>query len=150
MREFLRAKIHGAAVTGAHPDYQGSFGIDLAYLKKLQILPYEAVEIYNISNGARLKTYAIALPEGSQRFESNGAAARLIQSGDRVIIACYQRLKTQAIAQHKIRILVLGQSNQIVEYIEASPMDDQANLSTEDHNPLRHIRDLPTRENICQ
>lgn len=119
MREFLRSKIHRAKVTGARVDYEGSFGIDALYLKQAQILPYESVEVYNVTNGNRIRTYAIELPEGSGRFESNGAAAHLIREGDVVIITCYIRLEDNQISSHRPRIMLLGENNEIKSSYEA-------------------------------
>ncbi len=120
MRQFLRAKIHRATVTGADIEYEGSFGIDSILLRKVGILPYEAIEVYNITNGQRLKTYAISLPEGSGRFESNGAAAHLIRPGDRVIIAAYTYLQEEELQYFRgPKILVLGKDNTLKTFYEA-------------------------------
>lgn len=93
--EMLQSKIHRGRITAAHVDYEGSFGIDKAWMETLGIRNFQAVEIYNVTNGNRLKTYAIPLPAGSKRLESNGAAAHLIRPDDIVIIACYQHLSEQ-------------------------------------------------------
>lgn len=88
-------------MTSALLHYEGSFGIDADVMKKLDILPFESVEVYNITNGERIKTYAIELPAGSGRFESNGAAAHLIREGDRVIVAAYTWLTEQGLRNFK-------------------------------------------------
>ncbi|PIR21978.1 MAG: aspartate 1-decarboxylase [Deltaproteobacteria bacterium CG11_big_fil_rev_8_21_14_0_20_45_16] len=101
MLQMLKAKIHKACVTRADVEYEGSFGMDAGVMKQVGILNFEAVEIYNISNGARVKTYAIPLPAGSRRFESNGAAAHLIKEGDIVIVACYSLLSDNELSAFK-------------------------------------------------
>jgi len=120
MREFLRSKIHNAVVTKADLDYEGSIGIDAALLDGAAIKPYESVEVYNISNGERLRTYAIELPSGSGRIESNGAAAHLIRCGDRVIIAAYSWISETEIEHHKPKVLILGPDNSIKNQFEGA------------------------------
>jgi aspartate 1-decarboxylase len=113
VREFLRSKIHHAVITKADLEYEGSLGIDAELLKRAEILPFEAVEIYNVTNGQRVRTYAIELPAGSRRIESNGAAAHLIRQGDQVIIATYLYLNESEIAQHQPKILILHPDNSL-------------------------------------
>ncbi len=107
MIEMLKSKIHSAKVTGASIDYEGSLGMDKDFMDAVGFLNFEAVEIYNVTNGARLKTYAIPLPRGSRRIESNGAAAHLIREGDRVIIASYHRLNDEQLYQFKGPLIAL-------------------------------------------
>lgn len=119
MREFLRAKIHHARVTKADLEYEGSFGIDAEILEKVGILPFESVEIYNVTNGARIRTYAIELPRGSRRFESNGAAAHHIRQGDQVIIAAYTWLDEAALQKFKgPQILIVDHKNDPKDYYQ--------------------------------
>jgi len=110
-REFLQSKIHFATITGADLEYEGSLGIDSALMKQIGILPFESVEVYNVTTGARIRTYAIELPPGSKRFESNGAAAHHIRKGDKVIIATYIWLEPDEIKSFEARILILGPEN---------------------------------------
>jgi aspartate 1-decarboxylase len=122
VREFLRAKLHGVTVTQADLDYEGSFGIDQDLMDKVDILPFEAVEIYNMTSGTRLKTYAIPMPRGSKEFQSNGAAAHLIKKGDRVIIACYTRLEAHQIAQFEgPKVAIFQPNNEISQFYQPSP-----------------------------
>jgi aspartate 1-decarboxylase len=88
-RTFCKSKIHRAVVTGADLDYVGSIGIDAALMRLTDILPNEQVSVWNISNGQRIETYAIPLPEGSGGVVVNGAAARHFQPGDAVIIVAF-------------------------------------------------------------
>ncbi|MBN8555944.1 MAG: aspartate 1-decarboxylase [Deltaproteobacteria bacterium] len=122
MREFLRAKIHNATVTAADFEYEGSFGMDATFMKQVGIAPFESVEIYNVTNGARIRTYAIELPENSGRFESNGAAAHHIRPGDRVIIACYAWVLENEVTNFKgPKILILNEKNQRKEFFQSKP-----------------------------
>jgi aspartate 1-decarboxylase len=104
---FLKAKIHRAVVTEADLNYEGSIGIDADLLHEANIMPYEQVEVYNITNGARFSTYAIELPAGSKRISINGAAARLAQVGDLVIICAYCQLEESEVKAHKPTIVLI-------------------------------------------
>ena len=110
-RTFLYSKIHRATVTDANLDYEGSVSIDSALMKLADIHEFESVEIYNITNGSRLRTYAIAARAGSGEICINGAAARLVSRGDLVLIACYVELEENEIARHRPRIIHLDKNN---------------------------------------
>jgi aspartate 1-decarboxylase len=88
----LKSKIHRATVTDANVDYIGSITIDSDLMKAADVLPYEKVHVVDIDNGARLETYAIEGVAGSGAIEINGAAARLVAKGDRVIIMSYAQI----------------------------------------------------------
>lgn len=108
-RTFLKSKLHRATVTRADLDYEGSISIDSELLKAADILPFERVEVYNISNGERFATYAILGERGE--IGINGAAAHLAKPGDRVIIACYVDLENAEIAAHQPRVILLDSEN---------------------------------------
>ena len=91
-RTFLFAKIHRATVTAANVHYVGSITIDSELLAASGIRPYERVQVVDVDNGERLETYVIAGPPGSGAIELNGAAARLVQVGDKVIIMAYAQV----------------------------------------------------------
>jgi aspartate 1-decarboxylase len=91
-RTILKSKIHRATVTHADVDYVGSLTLDTDLLKAADILPYEKVHVVDIDNGARLETYAIEGPAGSGAVEINGAAARLVHAGDRIIVMSYAQV----------------------------------------------------------
>lgn len=90
LRTFLRAKIHRARVTSADLHYVGSITIDADLLAAAGIAEYEFVQVVDIDNGARLETYVIAGAPGSGVVQLNGAAARLVQVGDLVIVMAYE------------------------------------------------------------
>ncbi len=89
MRTMLRGKIHRATVTGADLHYEGSVTIDTDLLERADILPYEQVDIWNVTNGERFTTYALAGQRGSGVVCINGAAAHKARKGDLVIIAAF-------------------------------------------------------------
>ncbi len=88
-RSLFKSKIHRATVTDADLDYEGSVTVDEQLMRAADILPHERVHIWNVTNGARLETYALPGAAGSGVICINGAAARLAQPGDRVIIATF-------------------------------------------------------------
>ena len=89
MRTMLRGKIHRATVTGADLHYEGSVTIDVDLLERADILPYQQVDIWNVTNGERFQTYALAGQRGSGVVCINGAAAHKARKGDLVIIASF-------------------------------------------------------------
>jgi len=95
-RRMMNGKIHRARVTGADLDYVGSISIDPLLLKSADIVPNEQVAVYNLMNGARFETYAIEGTEG--QICLNGAAARLAQVGDRVIIVTFADVEDHELA----------------------------------------------------
>ena len=111
----LKAKIHRATVTRAHLDYEGSVTIDRKLLEASGILPYERVEIYNVTRGTRLATYAIAGEPGSGAIEINGAAAHLAGPGNLVILAAYCDLTPEEAATHRPRLVFVDGRNRVVE-----------------------------------
>ena len=109
----LKSKIHKARVTDRVIDYEGSTTIDSLLMEAVGILPYEQIQVYDISNGARFETYAIAAPAGSGEICVNGAAARLVEIGDEIIIAAYAVFGREDLAAHKPVIVVLDEANRI-------------------------------------
>ena len=88
-RTFLRSKIHRAVVTAADLDYEGSLTVDADLLEAAGMRAFEQVQVVDVENGARLETYLMTGEPGSGTIQANGAAARLLQPGDHVIIMAY-------------------------------------------------------------
>jgi len=107
----LKAKLHRARVTMADLHYVGSISIDAALLERSGILPNEQVDIYNITNGERFTTYAIAAPRGSGEIGLNGAAARKVMVGDLVIIAAYCALPAEEACNYQPTVVLLDDAN---------------------------------------
>lgn len=116
--QVLRAKLHKATVTGAEIEYEGSITIDQALLKEAGILPHEKVLVSDLNNGARLETYVMQAPAGSGTVCLNGAAARLISPGDRVIIMAFAAVTPEEAAGLEARILVLDEQNRVISRIQ--------------------------------
>ncbi len=115
MRRMLLAKIHGATVTEANLNYVGSITIDKELLEASGILPYEVVEIWNITNGERFNTYVIEGEPGSGVICLNGAAARKVAVGDKVIIACYVNVPHEEAVRWSPTLVFVDEKNRIVE-----------------------------------
>ncbi|MFC1918030.1 aspartate 1-decarboxylase [Chloroflexota bacterium] len=118
MRIMLKSKIHRARVTEANIDYEGSITIDRKLMEAADILPYERVEVLNISNGARFSTYAIEGEADSGVICLNGAAARLAVVGDLVIILTYTDMKDEDAQHHKPKIVHVNEKNEIVTRLD--------------------------------
>jgi aspartate 1-decarboxylase len=116
-RNMMRAKIHRATVTEANLNYVGSITIDEDILDAVGIYPHEQVQIVDNNNGARFETYTIAGPRGSGVICLNGAAARLVQPGDIIIIMAYSLMTDEEARAHEPRIAILGEQNQMVEML---------------------------------
>ncbi|MCA1596543.1 MAG: aspartate 1-decarboxylase [Chloroflexi bacterium] len=114
LRTFCRSKIHRATVTQAELHYEGSLGVDRLLLDAADIAPFERVQVVNINSGARLETYAIAEAGGSGTVCLNGAAARLGQPGDLVIIMCYALFTAEEVGSIEPRIVFVDDHNRIV------------------------------------
>jgi aspartate 1-decarboxylase len=109
----MRAKLHRATVTQADLDYEGSISIDRDLLEACGILPNEQVDVLNINNGARFTTYAIEAPRGGKTIGVNGAAARLVQKGDKVIIIAYGQMPADEARNFAPAVVLLGDDNVI-------------------------------------
>lgn len=114
-RTFLHSKIHRATVTQADLDYEGSITIDPSLLKAADIREYEKVDVLDITNGSRLTTYAISGTAGSGEICINGAAARLVDPGDLVIIVSYVDLEETEIAAHQPVVVHVDRNNGITD-----------------------------------
>ena len=112
-RIMLRAKIHRATVTQCDLNYEGSCGIDQDLLEAADIREFEKVELYNINNGERFSTYAIVGKRGSGEISLNGAAARLAQLGDLLIICTYAPMSDAEVAEYQPNIVFVNDKNRI-------------------------------------
>jgi aspartate 1-decarboxylase len=110
----LKAKIHRAVVKQADLDYVGSITIDSELLRESGIMEYEKVEVADIDNGNRFETYAIAGEAGSGIICLNGAAARCVNEGDKIIIMAYAQMTPEEAKTHKPIVLFVDEDNKIV------------------------------------
>ena len=113
MLTMLKSKIHRATVTQADLNYEGSITVDLDLLDAADILVYEQVDVLNINNGARFTTYTIPAPRGSGKICVNGAAARLVQQDDLVIICAYTHMEKEKAVEYKPTVLLMDENNQV-------------------------------------
>ena len=109
----LKGKLHRATVTEADLNYVGSITVDRDLLEAAGIYEYEKVSIVDINNGNRFETYTIAGEPGSGIICLNGAAARCVQTGDKIIIMAYAELEDEELADHKPKVVFLEDDNKI-------------------------------------
>ncbi|MBT2575434.1 aspartate 1-decarboxylase [Bacillus sp. ISL-51] len=120
-RTMMTGKLHRATVTEANLNYVGSITIDEDLLDAVGMLVNEKVQIVNNNNGARLETYIIPGKRGSGVICLNGAAARLVQEGDKVIIISYQMMSDQEAKSHQPKVAVLNDQNKIEQMLGQEP-----------------------------
>lgn len=111
----LKAKIHRATVTQAELDYVGSITVDIALLEQAGILEYEKVQIVDVNNGSRFETYTIAGERGSGVMCLNGAAARMVQTGDKIILMAYAQVTPEEAQAMRPTVLFVDNKNQVTK-----------------------------------
>ena len=114
MRRFVfKSKIHRAKVTSTDLDYEGSLTIDEDLLEAADILPYEQIHVWDVTNGARLVTYALPGPAGSGMVQVNGGGAHHVKTGDLVIIATFTSLPTKRAKKFRPTVVLVDSTNRI-------------------------------------
>lgn len=111
----LKAKIHRATVTQAELDYVGSITVDMDLLEQAGILEYEKVQIVDINNGSRFETYTIAGERGSGVMCLNGAAARMVQTGDKIILMAYAQVTPEEASELRPTVLFVDEKNKVTK-----------------------------------
>lgn len=111
--DVLKSKIHRATVTQAELNYVGSITIDEALMDAAGIFEYEKVQIVDVNNGSRFETYVIAGERESGLICLNGAAARMVAVGDKIIIMNYAQMTPEELKEHKPKVVFVGDTNQI-------------------------------------
>jgi aspartate 1-decarboxylase len=112
-RSMLKSKIHRATVTSANLDYEGSLTIDADLLEAADMLPFEQIHVWDVTNGARLTTYAMPGERGSGIVCVNGAGAHLVKPGDLVIVATYAQMDAAEAKKHRPIVVLVGEKNRI-------------------------------------
>jgi aspartate 1-decarboxylase len=120
-RTMMNGKIHRATVTEANLNYVGSITIDTDIIEAVGMAPNEKVQIVNNNNGARFETYIIPGERGSGVICVNGAAARLVQEGDIVIIISYALVPDEKVPYHEPKVAIMDSRNRITDMIHAEP-----------------------------
>lgn len=120
-RTMMNGKIHRATVTEANLNYVGSITIDTDIIEAVGMAPNEKVQIVNNNNGARFETYIIPGERGSGVICVNGAAARLVQEGDIVIIISYALVLDDKVPYHEPKVAIMDSGNRIADMIHAEP-----------------------------
>lgn len=110
-RKMLKSKIHRLRITDANLDYQGSITLDPDFMDRADIRPFEFVDIWNVTNGNRFETYAIAGQRGKREVCVNGAAARLVSRGDLIIVASHRYLTDDESVSHEPFVIFVNDHN---------------------------------------
>jgi aspartate 1-decarboxylase len=134
----LKSKIHRATVTTSDLHYEGSISIDAALIQAAGLLPYEAVQIWNITNGERFETYIIPAAEGSGEIGLNGAAARRVQVGDLIIVTAFAWMDEDEARGHAPTVVFVDAGNRLASIAKTSgsaPGSTPAPASA--HKPVR-------------
>ncbi|QQK77330.1 aspartate 1-decarboxylase [Salicibibacter cibarius] len=120
-RTMMKAKLHRARVTEANLEYVGSITIDEDLMDEVDLLENEKVQIVNNNNGERFETYVIKGTRGKRDICLNGAAARLVQPGDVVIILSYALMPDDAAQNHRPKVAIMDEKNDIAEMLDTEP-----------------------------
>jgi aspartate 1-decarboxylase len=126
----FKSKLHQMKVTEANLLYEGSITIDEELLELADLLPYEKVQVVNITNGSRLETYTIPGTRGSRVCCLNGAAARLTQVDDRIIVISYARMTPEEARNHKPTVVIVDENNEPKKIINESTAGQIYNLES--------------------
>lgn len=144
MRRMMTGKIHRCTVTGADLNYVGSVTVDTDLLDAADILPGEAVDIVDITNGARLTTYTIPAERGSGEIQVNGAAAHLVHTGDIIIMIAYGQLTDELARTYRPHVVFVDENNAIIDR-SAEPgqvPDNNSGLKSSGVSAAEHRKDI--------
>jgi len=126
----FKSKLHQLKVTEANLMYEGSITIDEELLELASILPFEKVQVVNITNGSRLETYTISGERGSRVCCMNGAAARLTQVDDRIIVITYAEMTPEEAKSHKPNVVIVDENNDPKQIMDDAVPSQKFNLAT--------------------
>ena len=112
-RQMLRSKIHRISVTKCNVEYEGSLTLDPDLMREAGMVPYERIDVYDVDNANRFSTYLIKGEPGSNDCCVNGAAARLVSMGDKLILASYCAVEDKDVVSHQPQIVIVGEGNRI-------------------------------------
>ena len=127
LRTMCKSKIHGATVTDSNVEYEGSLTIDAQLMKAADLLPYEQVHVVDVTNGARVVTYCIEGSPGSGTICVNGAAARLMNTGDKIIVLSYAQVTAEGLDRFALKLVLLDEQNRIRQVItDACSIDNSS------------------------
>lgn len=122
IRTMLQGKLHRVRVTQADLHYEGSCAIDQDFMDAAGMLEYEAIDIYNVDNGERFSTYAIAAERGSRIISVNGAAAHRASVGDKLIICSYVQMSDEQARRHHPKVAYFDDDNLLRRTAKAIPV----------------------------
>lgn len=118
LRTLLKSKLHRARITRSDLDYEGSISLDELLVEAADFLPFEKVDIYNVTNGQRWQTYVIPVERGSGEVCINGAAARLCQPNDIIIVCSFVQVDPKVENKHRVSVISVDSSNKVTGTVE--------------------------------
>lgn len=121
LRTLMKSKLHRATVTEANLHYVGSITIDEDLMDAADLVAHEQVQVVDITNGARLDTYVIPAPRGCRALCLNGAAARLVQPGDQIIVISYATYDATEVRDHVPTVVLCDEGNRVARIIGSEP-----------------------------
>ncbi len=124
LRRMLKSKIQDIRVTGTELHYTGSLAMDQNMLEAADILAGESVHVYNLTNGNRLETYAIAAPRGSGTVSVKGAAAHLLHNDDRILVVSFADYSEDELADYHNKVVYVDENNQVT-HVDKRRTDDE-------------------------
>ncbi len=126
-RTLLHGKLHRVTVTAAELNYIGSCAIDQNLLDAANIMEYEQIDLWNVTNGERFTTYAISAPSGSGVISVNGSAARRVQIGDILIIAAFAQVDASELNDFTANVVFVDEHNRVTEQKRVTPIQPKQN-----------------------
>ena len=126
-RTLLHGKLHRVTVTAAELNYIGSCAIDQDLLDAANIMEYEQIDLWNVTNGERFTTYAISAPNGSGVISVNGSAARRVQIGDILIIAAFAQVDASELNDFTANVVFVDEHNRVTEQKRVTPIQPKQN-----------------------
>jgi aspartate 1-decarboxylase len=109
----LRAKVHRIRVTESNVEYEGSLTLDAAVMERADMKPYERIEVFDVDNGSRFATYLIEGERGKGECCVNGAAARLVEVGDKLILVTYTEVAERDLPRYRPTVVLIGEGNRV-------------------------------------
>ena len=135
LRTVCKSKLHGATVTEANVQYTGSLTLDAQLMGAADLVPYEQVHVVDVDNGARIVTYCIEGAPGSGTVCINGAAARLVSAGDRVIIISYAQVTPEELEELAPKVVMLDAENRVRQILTEGCRRSEASSLATDFDP---------------
>jgi aspartate 1-decarboxylase len=145
-RTMFKSKIHRATVTSTNVDYEGSLTVDSDLLDAADILPYEQIHVWDVTNGARLTTYALPGPAGSGVIQVNGGGAHHVKAGDLVIVATFTTLPTKRAKRFRPTVVFVDAKNRVRDQDESPALAVPPRAEPAPAEPAPAVKKAPKKK----